>query len=100
MMIGTTGATILYLINVLLASVLGVGAGGLTCLILRLKWGVKAALIDAVLAAIVAVITAYVAATIETARGVWASNVTLVLVIAVISVVIRHLVQLALRPAN
>lgn len=99
-MIGTTGATVLFLINVLFASVLGIGAGGLTCLALRRSWGVKDALIDAVLAAIVGVVAAYLVSTVDIGRGVWESRVALILAIAVGSVVVRHLIRLALRSAN
>jgi hypothetical protein len=96
-MIGTTGATVLFLISILFASVLGIGAGGLTCLVLHRSWGLKAALIDAVLAAVVAVTAAYAVAAIESTRGVWESRVTLILAIAVASVVVRHLLRLAVR---
>ena len=99
-MIGTTGATVLFSINVLFASVLGIGAGWLTCMALRRSWGLKEALIDAVLAAVVAVVAAYVVAAIESARGVWESRVALILAIAVASVVVRHLIRLTLRSAN
>jgi hypothetical protein len=99
-MIGTTGATVLFSVNILLASVLGIGAGGLTCLALRRSWSLKEALIDAVLAAVVAVVVADVVAAIESARGVWESRVVLILAIAVASVVGRHLARLALRSAN
>lgn len=99
-MIGTTGATVLFLINVLVACVLGLGAGGLMCLALRRSWGLKEALIDAVLAAVVAVTAAYLIAAIESARGVWESRVALILSIAVASVVVRHLIRLKLRRAN
>ncbi|MGA6984446.1 MAG: hypothetical protein WBZ01_00205 [Terriglobales bacterium] len=99
-MIGTSGAAVLFVVNLLFASVLGVGAGGLTCFMLRRPWGLKAAVIDAVFAAIVGVIAAYVVSAIEIARGVWESRVALILAIAVASVVIRHLVRLALRSAN
>jgi len=99
-MIGTTGATVLFLINVLLAGVLGVAAGGLTCLAIRRSWGLKGALIDAVLAAVVSVAAAYVIAAIESARGVGESRIALILAIAVASVVVRHLIRLRLRSAN
>ena len=96
-MIGTSGATVLLLANIVFASVLGIGAGGLTCLVLRQPWGLKAAVIDAVLAAVVAVIAAYVVSAIEIARGVWESRVALVLAIAAGSIVLRHLLRLTLR---
>ncbi len=90
----------LFSINILLASVLGVITGGLTCLALRRFWGLKQALIDAVLAAVVAVAAAYSVSAIESARGIWESRVALILAIAVGSVVIRHLIRFVLRSAN
>lgn len=99
-MIGTTGATMLFIINIVFAGVLGIGAGGLTCLVLRQPWGLKAALLDALLAASVALVAAYVLAAIEAARGVWGSLVGLVLAIAAASVVVMHLMRLAVRPSN
>jgi len=96
-MIGTGGATVLFVVNLLFASVLGVGAGGLTCFVLRRPWGFKAAVIDAVLAAVIAFIAAYVVSAIEVGRGVWESRVTLVLAIAAASVVLRHVVRRLLR---
>jgi len=98
-MIGTTGAFVLFSINVLFAALLGMGAGGLTCLALRRYWGLKEALIDAVLAAVVAAVAAYVVAAIESARGVWESRVLLILGIAIASVVVRQLIRLKLRSA-
>lgn len=92
-MIGTTGATILFLINLCFASALGVAAGGLTCLLLHRPWGLKTAAIDAVIAAGVAVIAAYVVSAIEVARGVLESRVTLILAIAVGTVVLRHVIR-------
>lgn len=94
-MIGTTGATVLFVFNVLFASVLGIGAGGLICSVLRRPWGIKTVLLDAALAAAVAVVAAYVVAAIDTARGVWESHVMLILIIAFASVVARHLLRLA-----
>jgi hypothetical protein len=99
-MIGTTGATVLFIINVLFASVLGIAAGGVTCLVLHRPWGLKPALIDAILAAVVAVIAACVVGVIESATHVWGSRVTLILVIGAASVVVRHLMRLSLRSSN
>jgi hypothetical protein len=92
-MIGTTGATVLFLINLLLASALGVGAGGLTCLVLRRPWGVRAALTDAVLAASIAIAATYIVALIDSTRHAWTSRVMLILAIATASVVIEHLLR-------
>jgi hypothetical protein len=94
-MIGTTGAGLLFVVNILFASVLGVGAGGFTCLLLRRSWSLKAVVIDAMLGALVALLAAYVISAVETARGVWESRVTLMLAVAVASVIGRHI----LRPA-
>jgi hypothetical protein len=55
-MIGLRGASVLILANVIVVSVLGVVAGGLTCLVLRRRWGPKAALVDAAIAADVAIV--------------------------------------------
>jgi hypothetical protein len=99
-MIGTTGATVLFLVNVILAGVLGICAGGLTCLVLRRPWSLKAALVDAVLAAVVAVISAYVVSAIDNARGALESRVGLILAIAAASVVVKHLMRLAVRSSN
>jgi hypothetical protein len=99
-MIGTNGAAVLLLVNIIFASVLGIGAGGLTCLVLRRPWSLKAALIDAVLAAVVAVIAAYVVSAIDNARGVLDSRVGPVLAIAAASVVVRHLIRLGVRSSN
>lgn len=99
-MIGTTGATVLFLVDILFAGVLGIGAGGLTCFMLHRPWGLKPALIDAVLAAVVAVTAAYTVAAIDSARGAWESRVTLILAIAVVSVVVKHLSRPSVRSYN
>jgi len=97
-MIGTTGATVLLIANLVFATLLGIGVGGLTCLVLRRRWGLRAAIIDAAIALVVGAIAAYAVAAIETARGVWGSSVTLVLSIAAGSVVVRHLLGVLSRP--
>ena len=99
-MVGTTGAIVLVTINGLLASLLGIGAGGLTCLLLRQSWSLKQCLVDAVIAAAMAFAAAYVVSAIDSARGIWESRVALILAIAVASVVVRHLVRLAFRSTN
>jgi hypothetical protein len=100
-MIGTIGGAVLVAINILFAATLGIVAGGLACLGFRQSWGLKVALLDGILAAFVAVVTAYVVAMIEASRGVWGSRVViLVLAIALGSAVLRHFLQFALRPAH
>ncbi len=99
-MIGTTGAAILVIANIILARVLGICAGGVTCAVLRRLWSFKAVGIDAVFAMVVAVTAAYVLTTINVSRGdVLHSVVAEVWVIAALSVVARHLL-LALLSAK
>lgn len=99
-MIGTTGAAVLVVINVLFASMLGIVAGGLSCAALRQSWSLRVAAIDAAFAAVVAVAAAYSIPAIESARGVSGSVVTLGVVVSIAGVVIRHFVRFALRPVK
>ena len=99
-MIGTTGATIVIVFYVLVACVLGIGAGGLTCLVLRRSWNVRRAFIDTVLVVGVTVATAYVVAAIDIPRGVWESRNGLILAIAIGSVVARHFIRFMLRSTH
>ena len=69
-------------------------------MVLRRPWGVKAAVIDAVLAAVVAVIAAYLVSAIDIARGVWESRVTLILAIATGSVVLKYVLGFAPRTSR
>jgi hypothetical protein len=99
-MIGTTIAAVLFSINVLFAALLGIAAGGLTSLALRRSWGLKEVLLDALLAAVVSVVAAYLVAAIESARGVWESHVALILTIAVASVIVRQFIRPGLRSVS
>ena len=89
-MIGTRGATMVMLVYLIFTSAVGVSAGGLTCLVFRRAWGLKTALIDAVLAAVVAIVAALVVSAIDSARGVFESRVGLVVLIATGSVVVSY----------
>ena len=90
-MIGTTGATVLLILNIILASAVGVAAGGLTCFALRRSWSVKAALIDALVALVVALITVLTISAIGNARGALESPVWLLLGIVTVSVVVMRM---------
>ena|SRR5665213_2980044 len=68
-MVGTSAGTAMVVAIVLIGSVLGIGAGGLTVLVLRQPWTAKGAVGDAVLAAAVVVFAAYVITAIDIARG-------------------------------
>ncbi|MFZ0301970.1 MAG: hypothetical protein WAL75_04765 [Terracidiphilus sp.] len=81
-MIGTTGGAVLVIVSILFAGLLGVGAGWLTCLVIRKRWGLRAAVIDSGLAAAVLVIATYAEMGIESASGIWESEETLILLIA------------------
>ena len=91
-MIGTLGADIVILILLIWIVVAGVVAGGLACLMLRRRWGPKAALLDAALAAGVAIVLFFIAAEVESAVGSYRSLDVPVLLVAVASVVGRHLI--------
>jgi len=99
-MMGARGADVLMVVYFVAASVLGIGAGGLACLVLRRPWGLKVALIDAVFAAVAGIIAAYVMFVIAEARGVWEFPLGLVFLIAAGVAVLRHVVPQALRSAR
>ncbi len=90
----------MFLMYVLFASALGIGVGGFASLLLRQPWGFKVILMDAALAGIVVIIAAYMVSLIDSARGVLESRVGLVLGIAAASVVVMHLIRLAVRSSN
>lgn len=77
-MLGTTGADVLIVVSILFAGLLGLCAGGLTCLILRRKWSFKAAAIDIVVAAVVFIAGGFIDASIGSAYGIWESHEALV----------------------
>jgi hypothetical protein len=99
-MIGTNGATVLFVVNVLFAAVLGVCVGGLACLVVHQPWRLKVAVVDATLAAVAAVVAANVVSAIEVARGVWESRVAMILAIAVGCVIAKHVFGLLLRSSS
>lgn len=100
-MIGTVGGAVLVAINLLLVAVLGIGAGGLASLGFRQSWGLKVALQDGLLAGFVAIVAIYLIGSFEAAHGVWGSRVVVwAFVIALSSVVLKHLIRLALRSAH
>jgi hypothetical protein len=90
-MIGTTGAAVIFIGNVILTGMLGIAAGIFACFVFRQAWRVTDALVDAPLAAIVAIGTAYLFGVIETAKGTWGFGVWTIFCVAAGSVIIRHL---------
>ena len=99
-MIGIKGAAILVIVNLILASLLGLGAGGITSLVVRRRWGLKTALVDAALAAGVAVLAAFAILSIDSARGIVVSRVWLTFAISVVSVILKHLVRPTINRAH
>lgn len=91
-MIGVAGADVVILILLITIAVAAVFAGGLACLMLRRRWGPKAALLDAALAAGVAIVLFFIAAEVESAVGSYRSLDVPVLLVAVASVVGRHVI--------
>jgi hypothetical protein len=96
-MIGTTGGAILAAVSLVFAGLLGVGAGGFGCLVLRLRWSFKDAAIDAGVAALVFITGAFIDTTIASARGVWQSHEATILFVAANSAAARELIRLTRR---
>ena len=92
-MIGTTGATVLAVISILFAGLLGLGVGGLTCLILRRPWSLKAAAIDSAVATVVFIAGALIDMAIGIACGILESHETLILFIAASSAAAREMIR-------
>lgn len=99
-MIGTNAATLLVIVNFIAAVVLGVVAGGLSCLVLRRSWGLKVATRDAALAAAMAIISVTVITVIDNALGILESRVALVMAVAVGGVIVRHVIRRPLLQAK
>lgn len=88
----------MILVKVIVACVLGIGTGGITCFALRRSWSLREAFIDAVLVVVVVFATAYLVDAIDIPRGVWKSRDVLILTIAICSIVARYFIRFVLRP--
>lgn len=99
-MLTSGGATVIALVTLIVSCVVGGIAGLLTCLACRLQWNLKVAAWDVVLVAVVSITSAYSYSAIAIARGQMDSGVKWILLTAAVSVVVRHLIRLALRPAH
>ncbi|HEX8711490.1 MAG TPA: hypothetical protein VF730_06430 [Terracidiphilus sp.] len=82
--------------DLLIASLLGVVAGALMCLLLRKSWGVGVALLDAVFGPVIAVSIAYAVIELNKYGSIYLSPESVILPVAVGTVALRHLVRLAL----
>lgn len=96
-MLGTAGASIILIVNLAIAGMLGVAAGSLLSGILGQHWTLRAVGIDAVLAIVTAIAAAFILTYLVLPRDVWVSIVMPVWSIAVLSVVFRHLLLLIRR---
>jgi hypothetical protein len=92
-MIGGQSAAVLVIANLALTALLGIGAGGLSCLRLRRPWGLKKGFFDGSLAVVAAVIASFILSAMDSARGVWVSRAGVVLTIGATSVIAKDLVQ-------
>ncbi len=99
-MLTSGGATVIALITLIVSCVVGGIVGFLTCLACRLPWNFKVAAWDVLLVAVVSIASAYAYSAIAIARGQMDSGVKWILLTAAASVVVRHLIRLALRPAH
>jgi hypothetical protein len=84
---------------VLPASVLGVVASGLTSVVLRQHWGIRAAALDIIIASVLMVLSMFVLAVIYANRTTdsFPDSRGVGLTISTASVVVRHLILLTLR---
>jgi hypothetical protein len=85
----------------LMASVLGVPVGGLTCLLVRQRWSVKAAVVDAVLASAISLASIFVLSVVyEALESNSTSVLPVALTISTASVAVKHLMPSALRSST
>jgi tetrahydromethanopterin S-methyltransferase subunit D len=92
-MIGTTGATVLAIVNILFAGILGIVVGGISCATLRQRWSFQAVGIDAVLAMIVFFIAVTAISEIQIRLTHWADALTPGWILAAVAVIAGHLVH-------
>ena len=93
----------LVLVNyVLPASVLGAVASGLTSLVLRQHWSIRAAALDIVFASVLMVLSMFVLAVVyrNNTTDSFSALLGVGLTISAASVVVRHLILLTLRSSG
>jgi hypothetical protein len=99
-MLTTGSATAIALTTLVVSCVVGGIVGFLMCLASRLPWNIKVAAWDVGLVATVSIASAYAGAAVAMARGQMDSGVKWILLSAAATVIVRHLVRLALRSAH
>jgi hypothetical protein len=90
-MMSEEGATIIALMNLLLAGLFGIIVGGFCSAFLRQRWTLKAILLDFLVALIVAVVSGFILAYGLAFIGVYSSLLMPVWAIASLAVVCKHL---------
>ena len=98
-MLTSGAATAIALFTLVVSTAIGGLTGFLACLVLRLPWNVRVAVLDVGLAAVASVATVLVYTAIATARGQGDSAVKWVLLAATVSVIVRHVIRF-LHPAH
>jgi hypothetical protein len=99
-MLTTGAATAIALVTLLVSCVIGGIVGFFTCLVCRLPWNLKVAALDVALVSVVSIASAYLYSAIAMARGQMDSVVKWILLTAAASIVVRHLIRLALHTSN
>ncbi len=90
-MMSEEGATIIALLNLLLAGLFGIIVGGFCSAFFRQRWSPKAVLLDFLVALIVAVVAGFILAYGLAFLGIYSSLLMPVWAIASLGVVCRHL---------
>lgn len=99
-MLTTGAATAIALVTLIVSCLVGGIVGYFTCWSCRLPWNFKVALGDVGVVAVVSIASAYAYSAIAMARGHMDSGVKWILLTAAASVIVRHLIRLALRAGN
>ena len=92
-MIGTKGALVILIFNLLATGILGAITGVITSLILQQRWRIKNGFTDATVATLTALFSASILTLIDEARGTLQSRLLLDVLIAVGAVVLTHVVR-------
>ncbi len=92
-MIGTNGALVILIVNLLATGILGVITGVITSLILRQRWRIKNGFTDATVSTLTAFFSASILTLIDEARGTLQSRLLLDVLIAIAAVVVTHVVR-------
>lgn len=86
-------ATVIALVTLTVSFLIGILVGGVMCFLLRLSWGVKTITLDALIAAVLAVASAFAYSAIAVSRGKLNSGVLWIILTATTGVAIRHIVR-------